>query len=294
MGMMSGTLRTIQIPTEDDFPVRADLYLPESTASAIIVLCHGFKGWKRWGFFPYVAENLQGAGFAALSIDFSHNGTGDDATGDEAPHYPRTKLFHVNTVSREFSDLGHVLRLIRGRGIDSLQGASSRIGFFGHSRGALVTLLRALEDDGIAAVCTWSTPFGADIWTDEQKDKWRRNGRLEFTDAGDGSKLSVCASYLDDIAANKHRYDLQQRISKLRVPHLLVHGSEDLIIDSRCASVLHDTEKQTAKKLVMVTTGHTFGIPYPQPRELGPPLNALRAATDETVAWFKTHLGERS
>jgi len=286
--MMSGTLETILIPTEDDFPVRADLYLPEAPASGIVVLCHGFKGWKRWGFFPFMAENLRAAGFAALCINFSHNGAGDlEATVGE-PHYPRTDLFRLNTVAREYSDLGHVLRFIRGGGIESLGDAP--IGLFGHSRGALVTLLHALEEDDFAAICTWSTPLGADIWSDEQKEKWRRKGQLDFTDAGDGSKLSVCASYLDDVAANAERYELRTRIPKLRVPHLFVHGSEDLVVESTCATVLHDAEEQATKKIVMVATGHTFGIPYPQPLEPGPPVVALRSASDETVTWFDTHL----
>ena len=43
------------IESSEGLPIRGDL---ESTggARALVVIVHGFKGFKDWGFFPWVAE----------------------------------------------------------------------------------------------------------------------------------------------------------------------------------------------------------------------------------------------
>jgi len=38
------------------------------------VYVHGFKGFKDWGFVPYIGETFASKGFAFLTFNFSHNG----------------------------------------------------------------------------------------------------------------------------------------------------------------------------------------------------------------------------
>ncbi|HEX9709632.1 MAG TPA: alpha/beta hydrolase, partial [Candidatus Thermoplasmatota archaeon] len=63
--------------------------------SAVVVV-HGFKGFKDWGFFPHVARRLAAAGHAAVVFNFSGAGVGRDTE-----HFADLDGFARNTLSRE-------------------------------------------------------------------------------------------------------------------------------------------------------------------------------------------------
>lgn len=298
----------IKVPTEDDFAVHGDLYtIPRQERTGIVVLCHGFKGYRKWGFFPFVARRLAEAGFAALSIDFSFNGgfpgeprtfvyereDNDVVSSGETTitPYARPDLFRRNTLLRERSDLDTVLRAIAQDGLGGRIPAGAPVGLFGHSRGAVIATLAACENDAVAALCTWSCPVHPDHFTAAQKARWRKNGEYEFTNARDGTRLALSTDHLDDIEANHDAYDVVRRVASLRVPHLIVHGEADLAVRSGDASALHEAEKELRdKRLLVIRTGHTFGVtdeigiyPNKTPRP-------LVEASDATVEWFTHYL----
>ncbi|UCG50562.1 MAG: alpha/beta fold hydrolase [Candidatus Latescibacterota bacterium] len=306
--MIHRAVETIEIPTSDAFPVRGDLYLPLSVEpTGIVVLCHGFKGYKTWGFFPYLSERLRDAGLAALSIDFAFNGTFPESPGTNASaretkndpvsggprptRYPRPDLFRNNTLGREYKDLAAVIRFIVEDGLQEYVTTPLTLGLFGHSRGGVVALLNALEHDDVAAVCTWAIPDGADIFDARQKARWRREGEIDFSDAHEGTRLSVAVRYLEELEQNHAFYDLRGRVGELRAPHLIVHGETDLAVNVTCARIIYDAEKKlNDKRLLLLRTGHTFGIQYPEPNEPEAPSEALVEAADATVEWFSRYL----
>jgi len=291
---------TIEIPTADDHPVWGDLYLPTTgSAQGIVLLCHGFKGYRTWGFLPYVAECLREAEIAALSLDMSFNGTlplpdraARRGSGRAAPsRYVRPDLFEQNTLAREHADIRHAVRFVTEGGLREHIGAPLLIGLFGHSRGAIAATLNAIERPEVRALCTWSAIDDPDNFTPEQKQRWRRDGVYTFTESTGGKSLGIGLGYLDDLEENRDYYFMRDRVKELRVPHLIVHGQADMTVPVECAFNLHGAEKQLRhKQLVVLHTGHTFGIPYPEPELLTRPSAALLRATNETVAWFKTHL----
>jgi len=107
--------KTLVIPTADSHPVVADWYASENAEAAVVVLCHGFKGHRRWGFFPYLADRLRRSGFGALVIDFSLNGTVATPGSRAAPYtvYQAPLLFERNTLARESDDLRRVVAFVR-------------------------------------------------------------------------------------------------------------------------------------------------------------------------------------
>src|SRR3989449_11334576 len=54
----------------DGGPLRGDV-TSAGGERPVVVVCHGLKGFKDWGFFPYVAERLARSGFAGVSFNFS-------------------------------------------------------------------------------------------------------------------------------------------------------------------------------------------------------------------------------
>jgi dienelactone hydrolase len=273
-------IETIEIPAADGHPIRGDLYKPlDGSRSGLVILCHGFKGYRTWGFFPYLATCLAGAGIAALAIDFSFDG---DLGGT-----PRPDLFQRNTIQRERSDLETVLRPVVHERLGSLAGARVPVGLFGHSRGGVVATLAACDNETIGALCTWSCPAHPDHFTEAQKERWRRQGQYDFTDARGGSRLALSTDYLDDLEANRDAYDLVRRVATLRVPHLIVHGEADLAVRVNDAHALHGAEKELGdKKLLVLRTGHTFGVTDGSAMVPDDPPQALVEACFSTVRWF--------
>jgi len=63
-------------------PIRGDLRRPEGPGPhPVVVACHGFKGFKDWGFHPWLGEHLADAGLAAVHFDFSRNGVKEAGSG---------------------------------------------------------------------------------------------------------------------------------------------------------------------------------------------------------------------
>jgi len=293
----------IEIPTSDDHPVWGDLYLPATgPVRSIVLLCHGLKGFRTWGFLPYVADSLREAGIAALSLDMSLNGTlpasgaasRQDADDPERSRYIRPDLFEQNTLARERKDIEHAVRFVSEGGLKEHIPTPFLIGLFGHSRGAIAATLNAIEHPEVWALCTWSAIDDPDDFTPTQKERWRAEGIYAFTES-DGTRLGIGLGYLDDLEEHHDYYLMRERVKELLAPHLIVHGQADIVVSVECAFNLHQAERQLRdKQLIVLKTGHTFGIPYPEPRVAAQPSAALERATDETVAWFKAHLqGDR-
>jgi alpha-beta hydrolase superfamily lysophospholipase len=290
--MMNNLSRILsfEIPTGDDYPIRADLYPPSpQSAPAVVILCHGFKGYRRWGFLPDLALGLSQAGIAAVSMDFSMNGRSRNFSSDTDRRAPfsHPEVFSKNTIRRELEDLAAMIRVIENTRLDGRLAPDAPIGLFGHSRGALISLVTALEHDNIRAICTWSTPADANFFTPEQKRKWRQEGVYAFTDARDGLALAIDIGYLDDLENNAERYQVAGRISGLGIPHLMVHGSQDLVVAPASAEMIFEAAGRPKNSRVLtVTTGHTFGFT----ESPGQPAAAFETARDETVRWFKNYL----
>ena len=66
-----------EIPCKDGLSIRGEVYRAEPSLGAVIV-CHGFKGFAHWAFFPYLARKLAEDGLTAITFDFSGSGIGRD------------------------------------------------------------------------------------------------------------------------------------------------------------------------------------------------------------------------
>jgi pimeloyl-ACP methyl ester carboxylesterase len=244
----------------------------------VIVLCHGFLGYKRWGWFPHVASELARAGFHTLTFSFSMNGV-DESSGK----ITRPDQFARNTVSTEIADLNRVMDYLREDMPFSIRPGS--VGLFGHSRGGAVAILAAGWRPEVRSLVTWSTPSRLDRYTDRRKRQWSRTGRLTFHDSRAEVPLHLDYSYYLDINANRERYRLPEAVDRMEVPHLIIHGSRD------AAVTLKEAHRLTRGKLngrvkfeVIEGCGHTFGVT--DPMELPPP-RELKLALDKTTGWFR-------
>jgi dienelactone hydrolase len=275
--------REIVIDTGNDQPIRTDLWsVHPRQALPLVIVCHGFLGYKRWGFFPFLSEQIAAAGTHVMTISFSMNGV-DEETGI----ITRPDEFARNTVGREIEDLRRMCGLVRA-GALPFQVRSATWGLFGHSRGGAVAMLVSPEFSEIRTVVTWSTLSRFDRYTDRRKVQWKREGTLVFKDDRSAVPLHLDYSYYEDIARNRERYDLRRSAAALEVPHLMVHGERDAAVTLTETQKLLEVPRQADRCLEVIRgCGHTFGVTHPLHQV---PL-ALERAVALTVAWFRNRLG---
>lgn len=249
--------RPFALPLEDGRALRGDLRLPEGEPprSAVVVV-HGFKGFKDWGFFPYVCERLAGDGHAVVSFNFSLNGIGDDPTA-----FTELESFAENTFSRDVGEILRVLAAIREGGILSVP--PSRIGMLGHSRGGGEAILAADRDERLDALVTWAAVGYLDRWPEQTKSEWRRTGRIHVLNSRTGQEMPLNLTLLEDYERNRERLDIGEAASRLRdLPWLIVHGEEDTSVSVDDARLLK-AANPAARLEIIPGAGHGFEAHHP-------------------------------
>ncbi len=276
-------IEEIEIGGGDHTPIKADIRtaLPGGELP-LVIICHGFLAYKRWGFYPYVSERLAESNFHVLTMSFSMNGTDED-TG----MITKENEFAANTVSRELSDLRKACAFAQN-GPLPLDIRCSGWGILGHSRGAAVAILAASEFERIRSIVTWATPSRLDRYTQRRKEMWKRDGALVFSDGRSTSgKLRLDYSYYEDIAANRADYSLPDRAAELTIPHLMIHGRRDAAVTVSEAERMLEPERAGRVVFeVLEDCGHTFGIRHPMRRVT----RELEKAVGLTLEWFKDTL----
>jgi alpha-beta hydrolase superfamily lysophospholipase len=243
------------------------------------MVLHGYKGFKDWGMFPPLSDRLARAGFTAVSFNFS--GSGVDDAGDFA--FP--ERFGHNTFSAELGDASTVLdSLVQGElGVPP----PTSIGLVGHSRGGGIAVLQTARDSRIHVLVTWAAISSVQRWPAEDREPWRRAGKLAVTNTRTGQVLPLYPDVLDDIEQQGAALDILAAARRIRVPWLLIHGAEDESVRFAEAELLRSAASTERTRLLPVAdAGHTFGAAHPW-RSSTPELDTV---FDATLDWLTDQL----
>ena len=272
---------TLQAPTA---LLRGLADLPDEPGERpAVVICHGFKGFMEWGFFPALAALLAERGYVAVRFNLSGTGM---RPGDELVTDP--DAFRANTYSRELAELLAVLDAT-GESIAPGRVDRGRIGLLGHSRGGGDALLAAASlawRDRLRALVTWAAIADVDRFTPEQKAEWRRSGELPVANARTGQQLALGTGLLADVEEHRRELDLLAAAAARRAPWLIVHGAEDESVPVAEAHRLAEHAAGRAELLVVPGASHTFGSRHP----FAGPTPQLIQALNATQAWLREHL----
>jgi uncharacterized protein len=249
-----------------------------STRPAVLVL-HGFKGFKDWGMFPPLSQRLAQAGFIVVSPNLS--GSGVDDQGD----FSLPERFGHNTFSAELEDVRRVIdALMAGQlGVPT----PATLGLVGHSRGGGIALLQAARDPRVRALVTWAAISSVERWPSAQRSSWRAAGKTDIQNARTGQVLPLYTDVLDDIEQNASALDIEAAGRRIRIPWLLIHGTEDESVRFAEAEGLKAASARPDTRLLPIQGGgHTFGAVHPW-RATTPELDTV---FDATLAWLTTRL----
>jgi dienelactone hydrolase len=249
-----------------------------------VVVVHGFKGFKDWGMFPPLADRLSRAGFATVTFNLSGSGV------DDAGELVWPERFGRDTYSAELHDLGLVIdALERGElGV----APPSTLGLLGHSRGGGIAVLRAAGDTAVRALVTWAAISSVERWSPHEVAEWRAEGSKEIVNARTGQRTPLFTDILDDVERHATgSLDIMKAGTRLEIPWLIVHGTEDESVSHLEAEALRAASPlDTTRVLAVEGAGHTFGAGHPWDPKVHE-TSALRRVFDMTLAWFAAHLG---
>ncbi len=235
-------------------------------ALATLVICHGFKGYKDYGFFPYLAEAAAAAGLIAHRFNFSHSGM-----TNQLDTFERPDLFERDTWGRQIADLQAVIE--QRAAADHLP-----IVLFGHSRGGDSVLLTAAGMSGrLAGVVTAAAPDTTCPLDEDQKQLLRSEGRMASPSSRTGQMLYVGREWLTEMEADPQRFDLLRAIAAIDCPKLLIHGRADETVP--VAAAYHLSQAGGANtELLILAAGHTFNCRNPHPAD-----QSLPGATQQMI-----------
>jgi pimeloyl-ACP methyl ester carboxylesterase len=262
-----------------DLFIRGDVKVvpDDGVRKSVLLVCHGFKAFKDWGFFPYAASWFAERGYLVVSFNFSCNGVHER-------DFDELDKFSLNTYSREQSDLAELLRQIKEGMLPlSHYGDSKRIYVLGHSRGGGNGILFAAEHEEISALATWNGIASANLFDEAFEAESKRNGIAYTLNARTKQYMPIHYGFFQDLALNRERYDIPARLAELDIPVLLIQGDQD---GERLLTGFQKLRQAAPKQqFVMIRgAGHTFGAIHP----FAGTTDYLDAALDQTHAFFQS------
>ena len=194
-------------------------------AKQVVVFCHGFKGFKDWGPFNEIANHFADNDIVFVKFNFSFNGT----TTNDPINFGDLKAFGNNNFCKELDDLSLVLDWIEN--CQELKGEidTSKISLFGHSRGGSIVMLKTAEDRRVEKVISWASPssFLERLPKKEKLAKWKELGVAYIYNGRTKQNMPMYFQFYENCIKFAKRLNIQNAVSKMSIPHLLVHGNED-------------------------------------------------------------------
>ncbi len=223
---------------------------------AAIVVCHGFKGFKDWGFFPFLCDQLVlRTGIPVVSFNF-------DGSGVRETDFDDLDAFSDNTFTRELFDLEAVLDgLARGRLGEVVVTPARRFGLLGHSRGGATCILKAALRSQVEALVTWASIASVQRYK-AWEEQWEAGHNVVIPNARTGQDMPLTRKVLDDIRANGPRLDVLAAADALHIPVSVIHGTADQAVLFDDAEALAGAIRNA--ELVRIEGGsHTFQAVHP-------------------------------
>jgi len=262
-----------EIPCKDGLTIRGEVY-PATSSRGTVIVCHGFKGFAHWAFFPYIARTLAENGLTAITFDFSGSGIGRDRES-----FTEAEAFESNTLTRDLDDIENLVEYARRKKL-----ISGKFGLFGHSRGGGIAILStAAADSDVGSLVTWAAISYPTRWSKEDVATWRRRGYAEITNSRTGQIMRLGTDMLDDVEMHgQTKLNIEAAAAKIKVPWLIVHGTADETVPSSEAERLHALSPGVSTLRLIKGANHGFDAKHPL-TEIPP---VLEKVVLETVKFF--------
>ncbi len=195
-------LKKIFIRNPEGLRLSTILHIPEKPKEIGVILCHGFTGSKDKNFIPELALELEKQGFLTLRFDFSGNGESEGK-------------FEDRTYTKYVEDLKSVIEWFRSK--------VNKICVIGHSMGGSIAIIeysKYKNFDKLVLLAPGIKSARKDIPKESFKGDY-----VEFVDSW-GVKRRLKIEYFED----RRRYDQIKLADSIKIPTLVIIGSEDNVV----------------------------------------------------------------
>ncbi len=259
-----------QIAGAEGEPIVGDTHTPPGPPAGVVIVAHGFKGYKDYGMFPRIAETMAARGLIAHRFNFSHSGmTNETAT------FARPDLFERDTWNKQVHDLRAVIEAVTA---GTLDGRELPFVLFGHSKGGVSVLLAAgryadSHADGVsqpAGVATASAPSTCNSLTTGQQQALTEQGFLVSPSSRTGQELRIGSIHLAEQLDAPDDHDLLKVAGRIACPVLVMHGEADPTVPAACAGQIAGAVPGAAHVEIVAGADHVFNTPNPMPPDAEP------------------------
>ncbi len=255
-----------------------DIYLPDAP-HALVFFMHGFKGFKDWGHFDYVAERFMNEGLAFVKFNFSHNGVGLE----KPEEFSQLEKFAANTLSKELHDLQTLERFLLEQ--EALL-SDLPVFYMGHSRGAGIGIIAAADHHEPRTCISWAGVSDYSAWFRKfDLEKWQKQGRIEIANARTGQMMPMNYDIIRDLEKNADKHSIQKSCESLDLPILICQGTEDEAVTLDDARKLYEWTKN-AELIVVEGAQHTFNMSHPFEGDISP---EAQLVVDQSIEFIKNN-----
>jgi pimeloyl-ACP methyl ester carboxylesterase len=273
-------MKAFQIDGHSNLPIDIDLSLSEHANSPLVIFCHGFKGFKDWGPFNFIANQFCENGLSFLKFNFSHNGV----SSNDLLNFSDLEVFGQNNFSKELYDLEKVIDwAITSFGNDF---DINNIFLLGHSRGGGISLLHASKDSRIKKLVSWASVCDYKSRFDIDKiDLWKQRGVVYVFNSRTNQQMPLYYQFYLDFINNEEKLNIRNAAQKLKIPCLIVHGDQDTTVDLNEGKQLHKWLVNSAM-LEIKNSDHVFNSKHPFHSQ-NPSLQLLDALNNSILFFLK-------
>ena len=214
-------------------------------AREIVLIGHGVTGNKDRPFVVALAEGLAKAGIPVIRFSFSGNGASQGK-------------FSESTISKEVEDLGAVIEAVKDR----------EICYIGHSMGGAVGVLRAAKDARIKALVSLAGMVHTKAFAEREFGMVKPGEGFMWDD----TNCPLSQTYMEDMARIG---SVVEQGTKISVPWLLVHGTEDDVVPLQDSVDIFDKAKEPKQLVKLPGANHVFSGEHTAPM------------IEEVVKWVK-------
>lgn len=253
--------KNIVLKRVDKKPILIDtFFLKEAVNQPVIIFCHGYKGFKDWGAWNLMAETIAKEGFCFVKFNFSHNG----GTIEQPIDFPDLEAFGNNNYTKELDDLNDVLDWVQSYFKNNKSIDTKNINLIGHSRGGGISIIKASEDTRINKLITLASisDFGRRTATIGGLEKWKETGVKYVVNGRTKQQMPHYYQFYKDFKENEARLHIKSAEEKLNIPHLIIHGNNDISISINEAKELHKWNPKSTLEIIP-EADHVFNVKHP-------------------------------
>lgn len=236
-------------------------YSQNGEKKPLILLIHGFKGFKDFMYFNLLADLLSDAGFVVVKMNLSHNGT----TPDQPADFADLEAFGNNNYTIELDDIGVMLNHIESSdfNVAKKEADLDKIYLMGHSRGGGISIVKASEDNRIKKLVTLASVSSlTSVMPVAVIKEWKMAGVHYVFNGRTKQEMPLYYQLAEDYFANEARFNVLDCEKKLTIPHVIIHGDKDETVSVDSAIAINRKSKN-GKLVIINEATHTFGGFHP-------------------------------